>query len=150
MNVLTKVPRHAKASDSCRAARALLLLVGPALAGVCGCVRSPTSVSGRVTLNNEPVSGIVTFIGTGGEEASAPIAPDGEYVLPNPPLGPCKVTVKRFPGAPTGERPKGGPAVTIEMPRAGPPPPARYASVDNGLQFEVKQGKQKFDIPLKP
>jgi hypothetical protein len=128
----------------------LFLLVCPALAGVCGCTRSETSISGMVTLNNEPVSGIVTFIGADCTEASAPIAPDGEYVLPNPPLGPCKITVKRFPGAPTGERPKGGPAVTIEMPKAGPPPPAKYASVDNGLRFEVKHGKQKFDIPLTP
>jgi hypothetical protein len=132
-----------------RALRALLLSLSAALAGAPGCAPVPASVSGTVTLNNEPVSGVVVFVGPDGKEEEAPIAPDGEYVLPNAPLGRCKVKVKGFPGISTGPPPKAA-VILPDSAKMGPPPPARYADPDNGLTYEVRKGKQRFDIPLTP
>jgi hypothetical protein len=110
-----------------------------------------------VTLNGAPVTGEVTFIGQG-KEAKGAAAFDGSYFINDPPLGEVKVTVKPI-AIPGGALPKGKPADASKLPdmpaigeaiKQGVPPPAKYASPDNGLKFEVKAGKQKIDISLTP
>jgi len=115
----------------------------------CGTKGAANSVSGKVTLNDEPVKGLVVFVGADNKEVSAPTNPNGTYTLDNPPLGQVKVLVKTV--GPVGvdtPPPKDAP----NMPKAGGvAPPAKYASAaTSGLTYEVKAGKHTYDIPLKP
>jgi hypothetical protein len=94
---------------------------------------------------------MVIFIGADGKEEAASIAPDGEYTLSNAPIGPCKIKLTRFPGAATATGPPPKMAVVLPGgPKRGPPPPDKYAAPDNGLTYEIKKGKQRFDIQLTP
>ena len=122
------------------------------VAGCGGGEKGPNSgakneVSGKVTLGVKPVAGQVVFVFSGGKEVSAPITGDGTYTLPDAPLGTARVYIRAM-GGPVG--PKGGP----EMPKEGPggsgaaPPPKYQSAATSGLTFEVKAGKQTYDIPL--
>lgn len=110
------------------------------------------AVTGKVTLNDKPVGGTVVFLYADGKEVAGPIGPTGEYVIANPPAGSVKVYI-RGSGAVAPPPTKGGP----EMPKDGPaaggggvaPPPKYQSAATSGLTFEVKTGKQTYDIPLK-
>jgi len=124
------------------------------LVGLSGCDKkgdeAANSVSGKVTLNGEPVAGIITFVGADNKEVSGPIKPDGTYTVANPPAGQVKILVKGMGGTlPTATPPKeaGG-----NMPKmGGVSPPAKYSAVNTtDLKFEVTSGKQKHDITLTP
>jgi hypothetical protein len=125
------------------------------LAGLSGCDKkadeAANSVSGKVTLNGEPVAGNVAFVGADNKESPpSPIKPDGTYTIPNPPTGQVKILVKGMGGtAPVTTPPKeaGG-----NMPKiGGVAPPTKYGAVaTTDLKFEVTSGKQKHDIELKP
>ena len=113
-------------------------------------------VTGKVTLDGKPVSGVVSFV-FGDKEISSPIGTDGTYQIISPPTGTNKIYVKGGlgAGAPTvkGEMPKSG---APEMPKlggdsTGVAPPTKYGAVTtSGLTFEVKGGKQTYDIVLTP
>jgi len=114
---------------------------------------SANQVSGKVMLGNVPASGAtVTFIGAGGKKAGALVDREGKYVVVDAPPGKVQVTVKSMAGA--------GPALPtpaqVKDAKAGPPGatsvtvPAKYGEPNNGLTYEVKGGKETYDIELKP
>src|ERR1700722_6428234 len=45
------------------------------------------ALKGKVTLNGQTVSGMVTFVGSDKKEITAPIAGNGEYIIANPAKG---------------------------------------------------------------
>jgi len=123
------------------------------LIGVSGCGPKDTknSVSGKVTLNGEPVDGIVAFVGSDNKEVTGPTKPDGSYEIIGAPVGQVKIIVKRLPNAnkPTVAPPKDAPAMPST--NNGVPPPVKYgATTTSDLSFEVKKGKQIYDIKLTP
>ncbi len=80
---------------------------------------------------------------------------DGSYLVENPSLGLTKIAVRRIPGAaiaPTTPVPviKDQPAMPASTLTPSVNPPAKYASPENGLKYEVKGGKETFDIQLTP
>jgi hypothetical protein len=137
-----------------------------------GC-SSKGTVSGKVTVNDLPVRrGTVTF--TAASEttwaSSVPIGADGSYTIVNAPPGPMKITVasadsNRRLGAKFKDR-KGSAAKdanTDDMPPSvrnrfnpdasgsgSPSVPKRYNDAEkSGLTYDVKPGKQEYDIQLK-
>jgi hypothetical protein len=130
----------------------------PGLLLVAGCTTGAggNSLNGKVTLNGQPVNGIVTLTSTDGKEFSAPTAPDGSYTMVNLPKGQMKVSVKAGPsmGPPMGGKviqPKDKEAIPGAPPADNRvAPPVKYANPDNGLTVDVKGGKQPHDIPLSP
>jgi len=144
---------------------ALALAFAVALSG-CGKGAKKAEVSGKVTIDNRPVtSGTVTFISSDGKRtAVAQLDAQGEYNMPDAPVGPVKITVeaKNFtafgktqpppkgigPMAPPGgDASEGGMAPV----KSGPfvPIPLRYKDADkSGLTYTVETGKQTHDIPL--
>jgi len=114
------------------------------------------SVSGKVTLNGENVGGTVTFVTVDTKkEFVSPIKQDGTYQIDNPPPGQVKVVVKGMGMGATVKPPPAGKDVAKmpEMPGSaqGKEPPAKYASEKTTpLTYEVKTGKQTYDIPLTP
>jgi len=134
----------------------LCLLLGLILTTGCGGGKSGsgTTVTGKVTLEGQPVNGIVHFVHATAPEATAPSGPDG-YTMINPPLGQVKVLVKAMPGAaaPGAATPKGSPelpSMAGTSTAQGVAPPAKYGHPGTSdITYEVKAGKQTFDIPLK-
>lgn len=118
----------------------------------CGSKSDGNSVSGKVTLNGVPVSGVVVFVTADQKKIEAPTNPDGTYQIINPPLGSVKVTVKPMPAV-TGTNappPKDAPSMGAGAGAKGVSPPAKYASdATTDLTYEVKAGKNTYDIPLK-
>ena len=118
---------------------------------------SKNQVTGKVTLDGKAVAGTVYFQFPDNKELTSPIsATDGAYQIIDAPNGQAKVSIKGGlgGGAPTSKPPamKGAP----EMPEmgggpGGVAPPKKYGSpTTSGLTFEVKGGKQTYDIPLTP
>jgi len=128
-----------------------LLLMGTFL-GV-GCSGGPKeakdSVSGKVTLNDQAVSGIVTFRYDDGKELTSPTAMDGTYKIENPPPGKVQVSVKPLPGA---ALPGQGTNLIKDAPSSmgegqkGVSPKPQHAQPFT--TFDVGTGKQTFNIPL--
>jgi hypothetical protein len=137
-----------------------------------GC-SSKGTVSGKVMVNDQPVRrGTVTFLASGSTWVSAvPIGEDGSYTVVNAPPGPVKITV-----ASAAPNPRAGgklkarkgagqeeDANTDDMPQsvrnrfnpgesgpAGPSVPKKYNKPETSeLTYEVKPGKQEYDIQLK-
>jgi len=121
----------------------------------CGPSGPKNSISGKVTLKSsgQPVSGMISLIGSDGQEKPvppAPIGPDGSYTIAEPTVGTNKVVIKGFPGM-------GAPVAAPKLPGApdapamGAPPPAKYGSANTPLTVEVKGGRQTgVDFPLDP
>jgi len=140
------------------------------LTAVPGCPEKQQQLSGnylkgKVTMQNKPVMGDLTFTPTDGKKGvTTRVMGDGNYLIENPPMGQCKITMSVIPGV--------GPPPTFEAP---PPmkdmkektedmmkktqnksqeyvyPPAKYATPDNGLKpYEIKPGRQEHDIQLQP
>jgi len=131
------------------------LLVLALVTGCPGTDSMKNSVSGKVTLDGKPVAGTVVFVGADGKEVGvSPIGPDGNYTIPNPATGPVKVLVKSMTASLGGGaiRPPGGPTMPDPAGTSqGVQPPAKYgAEKTTPLTFEVKTGKQTYDIPLSP
>jgi hypothetical protein len=102
------------------------------------------TISGKVTLKGQAVSGQVVFITPDGKEHMAPIGEGGSYSVPGIPKGQVKITVRALPGATT--TPKG----SGDLPgmARGVAPPARYAKANNGLSFDSTGGNQAHNIEL--
>ena len=127
-----------------------------ALVLVIGCSGGGGSVSGKVTLNDQPLtSGTVTFHPTGsGPAGIGTIGPDGRYEIKvgtekSLPPGDYVVTVEATEAA-TSEPPAPGKGA----PRPPAPPkritPAKYADkAMTDLKFTVKGGDNKIDLQLR-
>jgi len=128
----------------------------------CGRTGSETTVSGKVTLGDQPVAGVVTFVDSSNKEvASSPIGADGTYRVEKIPTGQYKVVVKAGLGAAppiAGQPPTPKDAKPIEMKDMGSmpgaqktaSPPKKYQTASTSdLSFEVKSGKNTYDIALK-
>lgn len=140
-----------------------------ALAGIVGCNSSPAkgNVTGKVTLNNSPVtSGRITFHHENGKDAAtALLNPDGAYSVTDVPTGEVKVTVESLPFAQFGNKsqvPRAGGSKMVDptgkMTGADPlagggkfvPIPQKYqrpATTD--LKYTVKRGDNEINIDLK-
>src|SRR5271170_475352 len=82
-----------------RGSRCFLLLVLMGMVLGCGGPAGPkNTVSGKVTLEGQPVAGIVVFLSGDGKEVSGPINYlDGTYQIPDPPSGQVSIVVKGLP-----------------------------------------------------
>lgn len=139
-------------------------------AAAAGCSSSPTAelnvggeLTGTVYLGDAPLPGgrLELWPETGRNNAGCELGPKGEYRIPDPPLGPCKVVIKtdHLRGMP--QPPKSG-AKTKEGSSAGmvlpddvgftfKPIPPKYASeTTTDLRVTVTAGKQKEDLRLQP
>ena len=112
------------------------------------------TVSGKVTLNGNPVAGEVIFVGSDGKESKMLISMDGSYTVASVAKGEAKIGVKSMSmgignaPAPTGAGKSDMPGVT---PASGVPAPAKYSNPSSsGLTYTVKGGDEKFDIVLTP
>jgi hypothetical protein len=137
----------------------LLLLAGVLVGAGCGGGggSAKNEVSGKVTLGEKPVAGTVVFVTSDNKELSGPIGPGGVYTIADPPVGQAKIYIKAAPnsgGLIAPPTTKGGPEIPKDGPvggAAGVAPPAKYTSAaTSGLTFDVKAGKQTYDIPLTP
>jgi len=151
-------------SSGPRLGRIPLVLLLAALVVAVGCGGKGTaknSVSGKVTLSGDPVTGTIVFVGSDGKTVEAPISPDGTYTVDNPPIGSIKIAVKGLsgPGGMAPPTPSGAKDTDKLMgadkgkaaSKMGGTPPAKYAVAESsGLTFTVTSGKQKHDIPLEP
>src|SRR5687768_12589575 len=132
----------------------LLALLIVTLAG-CGDTGPATSVFGKVTVNGEPVSGFIHFVGADGKEVVAPIGPTGGlYTVANPPLGEVTVLVKGtgLAAAPALQPPPGSSDATktVGTKMGGVEPPKKYAEAAGGLKYTVTAGKQEKNFELTP
>jgi hypothetical protein len=142
--------------------RGLLLFGLLAVAGCSGSSGSDNTLSGKVTLNGQPVGGLVVLVGTDGKEQPAiSTNPNGTYTAADVPRGKYTVLVKPFPDAEPGKFPVAGvepgklprdvPAGTVpRLSSRGVTPPVKYAKGDTGLTVTVTAGPQTYDIPLSP
>jgi hypothetical protein len=107
------------------------------------------SVTGKVTLNGQPVSeGLVTFHGQNGQSANGSICPDGSYTIDDPPLGLCQITVQGAPGLAYGARDPAEHGTPAESERRPSLVPAKYSQLGNGLRMDVTPGRHVRDLPL--
>jgi hypothetical protein len=138
-------------------------LVLLALAG-CGSsdgINRGGELSGVVRIDGRPLGGgrVEVFSGDGKHSVGCEIRPDGSYTVNEPPLGPCKITVKTsylqgMPAVPKGG--KGGPQGSspgIILPKdvglVYTPIPAKYEELSTtDLTVTVEPGKQSHDIDL--
>jgi hypothetical protein len=130
----------------------ILLILG--FASGCGEGGPANSVSGKVTLNGDPVTGTIVFLGKG-KEATGSIGLTGEYFVSDPPLGDVSVVIKPNTSvpAPVGMSPgNAGSAAMPGMPnvKAAATPPAKYADASSGLNYTVAAGKQTKNFELMP
>jgi len=128
-------------------------LLAASLLSLAGCGGKPTesanSVSGKVTLDGAKVAGQVIFVGPDNKElVPAAIKLDGTYQIADVPPGKYKVLV-RGAGSATGPAPKDSALPKMET-GGGAAPPAKYAAVTTSdLTYEVKGGKETYNIELK-
>lgn len=147
--------RFSRLQQGGRALRLMLAcLLAAALVG-CGSSGPSDTLSGKVTLNGQPVNGMVVLTGADGKTAQSMISPDGVYIVVNPPKGECSVLVKGMPGmpmsAPTAPKDAGGKMPGVSESKIGVPPPAKYAQANNGLaKVNITGGKQTHNIELTP
>jgi len=129
----------------------LLLVAG---CGPSGPKSSVNKVSGKVTLNGQPVAGAVEFVGADGKKAECPITPGtGEYLLNDPPMGDVTILVKGMAMPTLAGSPDAAKGIDKSVPEAkaaGVAPPAKYGVPNNDLKFKVTGGDQKYDITLSP
>ena len=125
-------------------------------------------VKGKVTTGKKPLTvGTVMFYGKNGMTGSASIQPDGTYIMPDAPLGECKVTVTvpqmdpssrarlkgkgpAMPSGPMNPEEGGVPAPPLAViPKEVVPIDAKYSNPEtSGLSFTVEKGEQTYNIEL--
>lgn len=137
----------------------LCLLVPLALAG---CTSKRGTVSGVVTYKGQPLgNGTVSFVSADGKGTTGAIQPDGHYQVNDAPLGPVTISVVTVPPPPDASAPKGwgglGKVTDPNLVGGGAAGSAgKYVKIpdkykdakSSGLTYDVKGGKQKFDIEL--
>jgi hypothetical protein len=137
-----------------------LALLSTAVLVVAGCGGKSgpkNQVSGKVTLNGQPVVGTIKFSAGGKEKSGAILGNDGAYAVEDPPMGECDVTIEPMGGDMPGGI-KAAPAVTgagavkeAGLVGAGQSqrPPDKYRK-PGLLKFNVTGGKQTKDFELTP
>jgi hypothetical protein len=139
-----------------RCSLAVLFVSTFALFGCSGGGGGPKDVvKGKVTLNGQPVSGQVVFIGPDKKEITALITLSGEYSIPSPPKGEYVILVKGMgvtppTGSKGGDKMKNDPTKDVSSPAGGQAPPEKYSQPNNGLKFTVTGGEQTNNIELTP
>jgi hypothetical protein len=156
---------------------AAYLTVGLLLLAACvyllasyGCSQKPTGdVFGEITVGDQTVvSGQIMFTNDQGQFVSSGIQ-NGHYLISEAPVGLWQVTVQGVIIPPVADRTarlallakdlaaakdkaeKAGKEFSIEAFDDPNAVPKKYCSPrTSGLSFEVKPGKQKFDLPLDP
>jgi hypothetical protein len=108
------------------------------------------AVTGKVTLGDKGVgpNANVAFFGADDKQVSeATTTGEGDYIMPNVPVGPVKIAVfRRMPVAKTP------PPQMAGMPTPAPELaiPGKYSQPSSGLTYTVTQGQQKHNIELTP
>lgn len=123
-----------------------------ALISGCGASKSHErdNVSGTVTLSGRAFEqGIVTLHGPDGKQASGSILAAGRYLIDDPPLGLCQVTVTPPPGFANATFDKNADPHAPPTEKASPIP-AKYRTPGNGLSVEVKAGATVYNIEMTP
>ncbi|HEY8505508.1 MAG TPA: carboxypeptidase-like regulatory domain-containing protein [Gemmataceae bacterium] len=128
-------------------------------------------VKGKVTKGNKPLpTGTVMFYGKNGVTATAIIDSDGNYTMPDAPLGECTVTVTvmqmpqdpsirakmrgggpKLPEGPKDPNDPGAPDLPsgAKWPKEIVPIDVKYSNPEtSGLKFTVEQGEQTYNIEL--
>ncbi len=120
------------------------------------------AVKGKVTLDGQPVAGVVTFVGPSKKKSSSPIkVDDGTYQINDAELGDNQIYIEKGLGAggPGAVFSGGGNVGMREMPKdmgkdmpkpaMGVEPPEKYTNPStSGLHFNVTGGTQEHDITL--
>lgn len=125
-----------------------------AAVGAVGCqsAKPPdrNTVSGVVKLSGQPFTdGIVTLHGSNGQQATGAILGGGRYMIDDPPLGLCQVTVTPIPGfANATQDPNADPHAAPKEKFSSIP--IKYRTPGNGLAVEVKTGGTTYDIDMTP
>jgi hypothetical protein len=144
------------------------LLIGCCLlTSLPGCAkRQRATVKGKITFMNKPLTaGTVAFVTSDGRHAAGTITFNGEYTVPDAPVGETTITVTtpKAPMGPMAKMPK-PPTGSKGMPKEMLPPgyeegktvqivpaPEKYATPESSpLKYTVKPGEQTYDIDLKP
>ena len=123
----------------------IALLAGASLA--CGCARKPTTITGEVTLDGEPLQqGLITFVPVDGKTPNAAVAIKGGKYRLDAPSGPMRVQINssRVKGKRKAYDTPDSPLIDVLEERV----PARYNATTE-LTAEVKTGENVFDWPLK-
>jgi hypothetical protein len=130
----------------------ILFLLPLALALVCGCNRgnphSRSSVSGKVTYNNQPVTGgTVTFIPKEGPVYMRPIEASGTYTATEIPAGDYTVTIETESANKAHKQPQYGGNRGAKM-TMSPAPEGAPAGAGEYVKIPAKYG-DKAKTPLK-
>ena len=131
-----------------------LLLVAAVLALTLGCgpnYKARAVVKGKVTDGHRTLTtGTVVFHGHEGITATASIDPDGNYSMPDAPIGEVKITVTvSLPPPRAFQELKDAPAAKI--PSEVRPISEKYAKVETTpLTYKVEKGEHVHNIELTP
>lgn len=145
------------ANSACRNWSCAVIAAVCVLAAGCGTETAKNTVTGKVTLGSDTVTGLILFKMPDGKEYSG-LLTNGAYSATIDTTGEASITIKPDPNAPVAQAPPGGgdaPSPTTMpampgMPKAGVSPPAKYATEAGGLKYSVKAGSQTHDIQLTP
>jgi hypothetical protein len=116
-------------------------VLGVLILSGCGHSGSVGKVTGKVRYKDQLLSsGTVTFVGADGKVQHGAIAADGTYRIARVAVGTARVAVLSHSRAPAGLGDGQEKPVAI---------PKRYERPEtSGLTYEVKKGRQSFDIDL--
>jgi hypothetical protein len=136
----------------CCHSNARRLLIGASLLLLAaGCGGAEATVSGRVTLDNEPLQrGTVTFVPQdGGTPGYGPIDSEGNYQVPS--RGRAGLSPGRYAVTVVARQPSEEPASPLGMPGPGKSLiPPRYSTVERSdLRFTVERGANRIDLSLR-
>jgi hypothetical protein len=119
-------------------------------------------VKGKITMQGKPVACEIIFTAPDGKKASDKASMDGTYLIQNPPLGMCKITMVAIPGMTPPDaaiaqdksgsiKDKEGGGIKGAKPAEWTIPPAKYASPEHLKPYEVKPGRHTdVDFTLTP
>ena len=123
---------------------------------VAGCGPATGKVKGRVKLAKKHLTaGTVGFISKSGQVGVGRIDADGNFEIPNAPVGDVKISVQ-VPAQPPGGNAKPPAGIPDTRPQGGAakpivPIPAKYGNPEtSGLTYTVQKGEQTHDIDLAP
>jgi hypothetical protein len=120
------------------------VVTASALLSLAGC-GGTGEVSGKVTYNGTALPGGLVTIYDSQNGAKQGLIKDGSYNIPDVAMGPAQICVETSPPIVSGINQKNPPTLPF-----GPymPIPAKYKEKKNGIAYEVKKGKQDFDLKL--
>jgi hypothetical protein len=120
-----------------------------------GCSQSTGTVSGRVTFQGQPVAaGSVTLIHADGPTRSGSLH-EGSYSVAKIPTGACTILVVSLPSPrlrwnPEKKERMGGDGASSRF-RTATPVPSRYSDPkESNIHYDVRAGRQTYNIELKP